>query len=269
MFSGAGSFGGSAQGFDATPAQSAPEATGKKPRQEEKQTCLPVTVRLIEKAVAERTESAGELRFHGTEQSMLIVVGMVEALTRQSASMEFSLNDATGRMKARYYMTSRQPSELEGIEPGTYVCVSASVRTAPEVHLAVTGMRPVRSGDEVSFHMIEVAHAMLRLKRRESEPMVPLSKGVPEMSPMKPVKPVPESVPDAVQKPRLSGSKLRHALLDFSRKEGEGKAEGVNLAAFCKFADPTPKDEVKSALEHLVNKGDLYTTIDEEHFQCI
>merc|ERR1719356_2124454 len=89
-----------------------------------------------------------------------------------------TLNDSTGRLKARYFVSDPQVGELESITAGAYVSVFGSVRTAPAVHLAINGLRLVHSADEVSYHMIEVAHAMLLLQR-PSKPTVldaPVSK---------------------------------------------------------------------------------------------
>merc|ERR1711956_73606 len=52
----------------------------------------------------------------------------------------------------------------EGLAAGQYVSLFGNVRTAPEFHFAVAGIRPVRTADEVSYHMIEVAHTAMRLQ---------------------------------------------------------------------------------------------------------
>merc|ERR1711933_679457 len=54
------------------------------------------------------------------------------------------------------------------------------VRASPVQHLAVKGMRPLESADEVSYHMIEAAHAALNLQKnsagRQTDPSTPASK---------------------------------------------------------------------------------------------
>nr|QDO16212.1 replication protein A 32 kDa subunit [Lingulodinium polyedra] len=278
-----------AMGFaPSTQVGAGPEAA-KRPRQEDKQTCLPVTVRMVEQALEQRADSGSEaLRFHDTEPGMLIFVGMVEAMTRQPASIEFSLNDATGRIKARYYVSDRQPKDLDELAPGRHVSVFGGIRTAPEVHLAVTGMRLVQSADEVSFHLIEAAHAALRLRRGHLEPETPskqpatartaatMAGSAPmDLSPQKSERPQELAAPVAPAtepaKPRaaLSGEGLRKAVFAFLQREGDGRPEGVSLAAICNHADPAPADEVSAALELLVNDGEVYTTIDDGHFQCV
>mmetsp|Transcript_16060 Transcript_16060/g.50479 ORF Transcript_16060/g.50479 Transcript_16060/m.50479 type:complete len:295 (+) Transcript_16060:69-953(+) len=271
-------------------AGSAPQAAARKARQEDKQTCLPVTIRAVERALEQRADTGAEaLSFHGTEPGMLILVGAVEAMARHAASIEFSLNDATGRIKARYYVSDRQPKDLEELAPGRHVSVFGGIRTAPEVHLAVTGMRLVQSADEVSFHLIEAAHAALRLRKGHPEPETPskqpatartaatMAGSAPmDLSPQKSERPqaeltAPVAPASEPAKPRaaLSGEGLRKAVFAFLQREGDGRPEGVSLAAICNHADPAPADEVSAALELLVNDGEVYTTIDDGHFQCV
>jgi len=277
MFSSIQSFG-AEQGLGSGFAASAPPATAptqepgaRRPRQEDKQTCLPVTVRAIERALEQRADGEG-LRFFGSEAGMLALVGTAEALLRQPASLQFSLDDGTGRIKARHYVTDRlQAKELEELEPGRYVSLFGSVRTAPEVHLAVTGLRPVLSGDEVSFHMIEAAHAALKLSagaRLEPGTPAPARAAAPaaeaaELSPPKAARPA--------EQPRgqLSGKALQAAVLGFLRKEGEGRAEGLSFAAVCAHADPTPAEDVSATLKRLVADGEIFTTIDDSHYACV
>merc|ERR1719379_773655 len=107
----------------------------KKPRQEEKMSVLPVTCSAIAKAVQKSGGDDSEIRFFGTEPGMLLLVGQVERVAQTSASLEFTLNDSTGRFQARYYI---QGSEGVAIEAGKYVTVAGQVRTAPAVHISVT-----------------------------------------------------------------------------------------------------------------------------------
>lgn len=253
----------------------AQDPQAKKSRQEEKQTCLPVTVRGIELAVEGRADAGGELRFHGSEAGVLLLVGLVESLTRQAASIEFTLSDATGRIRARHYVSGPQSGDLDGLEAGRYVSVFGSVRTAPEVHLAVAGMGLVQSADEVSYHMIEAAYAALKLQKGRGDAVTPSPKKLlsaeAEFSPPKTDKPAvaSETGLQAAPKERLSGSGLKKAILRFIQKEGEGKPEGASFPAVCGHLDSTPADDVSKALEKLVQAGELYTTIDDGHFQCI
>mmetsp|Transcript_146945 Transcript_146945/g.409313 ORF Transcript_146945/g.409313 Transcript_146945/m.409313 type:complete len:301 (+) Transcript_146945:3-905(+) len=259
------------------------EAGARRARQEEKQTCLPLTVRCIERAAEQRADAGGELRFHGSEPGVLLLVGMVESLTRQAASIEFTLNDATGRIKTRLYLSDRQSSDLDNLAPGCYVSAFGGVRTAPEIHFAAMGLRIVESADEVSYHMIEAVHAAVRLRRgAPADPMTPAPKrpapveaaAAEELSPPKGAAPgaVPAAAAAATTAApgeRLAGSTLRKAVYRFVQQAGEGRPEGVSFVAVCNHVDPTPADEVTGALQKLVDAGEIFTTIDDGHFLCL
>merc|ERR1719436_2225464 len=265
-----------------------PEPAAKRPRQEEKQTCLPVTIRAMEVAVDKRAETGDEIKFFGSEPSSLIIVAAVESVVRQSTGLELTLNDATGRIKARYFVTDPQPGHLESIVPGRYISAFGGVRSAPAMHFAINGLRLVESADEVSYHMIEAAYAALRLQHGPKEPMTPAPKraaveAAPELTPQKDMASVPAASPAAVAhvaapmasaavepvKPAgpLSGAELRAAVLEVVR--ADESPEGVALGALFEKFTPTPQAQVREIVDGLVSDGEIFGTIDDEHFSAV
>merc|ERR550532_4003686 len=107
-------------------------AMAKKPRQEVKETCLPVTIRAVEVALEQRGETGEDLKFYGSaEPQMVIVVAAVESVARQAVSLEVMLNDGTARIKARYFVMDQKSDELDRIVGGGYVSAFGEVRAAP------------------------------------------------------------------------------------------------------------------------------------------
>jgi len=255
-------------------------------KKEDSESCLPVTLRILQDAVARRADN-GEVQIHGTEPAMLLLVGSVETLSRSMHSLEFTINDGTGRMQARYYTSGK---ELADVQPGRHVSIVGCVRSAPSVHLAVTCMRLIDSPDEISYHLIEVAHAALKLKKGPKEPATPSPiKHAPaaEITPEKmenlsptigdvPMTPLPtfdlmQAAPVAAEKPKgkLEGPALQTAVMDFLRQEGEGKEEGVQLAAIIKHLASNAEEEVRELMQKLVDEAEIFHTIDEQHFQIL
>jgi len=274
-------------GYDAGTQSSSPQ---KAKRQEDKQTCVPITARIIESAI--KSMESGELRIHGEEPSMVLLVGQVESLVKQAASLEFTLNDSTGRVKARHFFPNQEARpEFDKLVSGSYVSVVANVRTAPTVHLGVQFMTIVQSADEISYHMIEAAHAAVKLQQTSKDPSTPAAKRPvaspmtagsqgpsfsPDvaMSPAKEVKetaniaPVPMSFASA--KVKLAGDELRNAIIEFLRKEGPVSGEsGVGLAQVGAGLEATPLADIKGCLANLLDEGDVYTTIDDDHFLTV
>merc|ERR1719401_1196383 len=141
-------------------------------------TVLPVTCSSILEAVTKSDGDDSEIRFFGTEPGMLLLTGQVEVLSQSSGNVQFTLNDSTGRVQARYYVQGSD-IELEAIEAGKYVTIAGQVRTSPALHISVTTMRLVQSADEISYHMIEAACAALKLQRGRLEPSTPMPKRPP------------------------------------------------------------------------------------------
>lgn len=275
---------GATQGYDAGTQNSSPQ---KAKRQEEKQSCVPVTARIIETAI--KNMEGGEIRIHGEEPNMLVLVGQVESLVKQAASLEFTLNDATGRVKARHFFPNQEARpEFDKLESGCYVSVVANMRTAPTVHLGVQFMTIVQSPDEISYHIIESAHAALKLQGKNKDPATPAAKRPiaspmtvgsqgPTWSPdvaMSPVKepitvvPVPLSFASANVK--LAGEALKNAVLELLRKEGPSTGDlGVELAKVGAGLEATPLADVKGCLAQLLDDGDVYTTLDDDHFLTV
>lgn len=87
---------------------------------------MPTTIRAIEIAVSERL--GDEVRFHGMEPTALVLIATVEEMLRQAASLELRLNDGTGRLQARFYLTEDSPeglelSDLAAMFPWSAMCV--------------------------------------------------------------------------------------------------------------------------------------------------
>lgn len=265
----------------------APE--GKK-RVEDKLTCLPVTIRSIENALHQ--SGGGDLKFYGQEMGMLILVAQVETLVKQNASCEMMLNDSTGRIKARYYTDAES---LDALVPGKYVNIFGNVRTAPATHFAITGLQIVQHADEISFHMIETAHAHLKLQQGHMDPATPSPKKFLETkspsgagametpakaddapattAPVSVAAPSPAMAPAAVQAPPAkmpSGDELKaskDAVLQAVQELAKGE-EGTGMEnLLTRF--PAQETEVRAFLSALVEEGEIFTTTDENHWNVV
>merc|ERR1712232_136953 len=275
-------------------------AGAKAPKKEERVSVLPVTVRILEDAAAKAKASGadGSPEIFGTEPGMIILVGCVESMTKQASSVEFVLNDATGRMRVRYF-GGEGDRQLENVEVGRYVSVAATLRTSPAVHLSAINLRLVRSADEVSFHMIEVAHAMLNLTRPRSA-IAPVKEATMVTTPspkrvsptadvnMEVVTPPKESTAPAFAAPEheeakpasfaapspaapgnaLVGAPLRDAIKAILQEEANaGREEGLHKDVISRrLAKPTPQAQVLEAINELVDGGDVFSTVDDDHF---
>merc|ERR1712039_321787 len=126
---------------------------------------------------------------------------------------------------------------------------------------------------------IETAHAALKIQRGAiREPATPSPKkmsSTPLMeTPVEPMKAaVTQTWAQTVSSPpaqvKLSGDALRSAILTMLKNEAESHPEGSALEAMLSKMMPSPAEEVKKTLEKLVDDGEIFTTIDDEHFSCL
>lgn len=249
---------------------SATQGSPSKPaRVEDKQNCIPVSVRCVLDAAAELgSDAKGDLRIHGSEVAVVVLVGMVEGLVKQTSSLEFTMNDATGRIKVKYYMA--ESAGVEKLENGAYVSIVGNVRTSPAVHVSVLSLRAVQSANEVSYHMIEAAYANVKLSQKPAEP-APTSTAMDFPTPSKEF-----SSPAAQQSPAQPPAQqvkpvgdVNSQILEVLRRDGEGLEEGVEKSVLLKKLDTLTADSITAALDKLVDAGEVFRTIDDDHFACV
>jgi replication factor A2 len=274
-----------AGGYAVSSTQDVSSTPEKKVSREDKQTCMPLTVRILSDAVANRNDDGSNLQVHGVELANFVLVGVVENLMPQATGLEFVLNDASGRIKVRYYQSGDDDAGVKDLAAGRYASIVGNVRTTPMLHVSALSLRPVGSADEVSYHMIEVAHAALKLKCGGSsandavltpaKQMKPVATADGPITPTKesqdvvmPASSAPASQMTATSEP-LKGSALREAVVAVFRKEGEDKPEGISVDTIISQLKGTPSGSIRSVLEEMVNDGEVFSTIDDEHFSLI
>jgi len=254
----------------------------KKARIEDKQNCLAVTTRVIHDAVAQRVDSSSEIPIHGIEVANVALVGVVEKLVQQGTTLEFTVNDGSGRIKVRHYQTGgMEPS----IKAGEYASIVGAIRTLPQLHISALSLRKTQGADEVSYHMIEVVHSALMIRRNQSGSQdlstpAPKDKMEVDISPPKATEAaVPSSAP-VVQAPAAAPAvgamlkdeaALKDALLQSIR--AKGAEEGTHITVLVsEFGSRTAGGEkdIRAALAKLTeDDGELFNPLDEDHFASL
>jgi len=244
----------------------------KKAKEELKQQCVPVTARVIESLTA--GDSSEELHIHGQEVEMVALFGVVELLSVGSASIEFVVNDATGRVKVKHYMTENHQSSQQ-VALGKYVHVVGSLRSNPTVHISAQFLDAVSSADAISYHMIEAGYAALKLSRSKLEPKTPYTKKInvdaKASMPLANASPITTPLKEAKVLPTTMEGGLRPKMLAHLSREADPsiKPEGVSTTAVLKHFAEVPSEDVLVCLKELVNDGEIFNTIDDDHFGAL
>jgi len=258
--------------FGATQSQS--QSPEKQARQEDKQTCVPATCRLLLDSVDKQGADKNEVLLHGQEVANVVLVGTVEELS-QGAVVEFTLNDGSGRLKVRHYQNTEHGTGIDGIAAGKYVSVVGMLRPSPSLHISAMSLRLVTSADEVSYHTIEVAHVALTMARGGSLKSAPLPASQPAASQaaLTVAKQSQEVVhtpaPTSEASPTGGVKNLKASVLEVLQREGETRAEGVPLPVVCEQLKGSTASEVRAVLEEMVAEGEAFNTIDDAHFQLL
>jgi len=261
------------------------EASKRGTRTEDKQTGLPVTARVVQDAACKQSlDENGDLCIHGAPARILLFVGVVENITKQQASVEFTLNDSSGRLPIKFYRTEDALSSEAGIEQGKYVNVVGNARMSPTFHISALCVRAIESADEVSYHMIETAHAALKLKTaaaiggstmltesagqllQQDQKVNVVKKQTEESSLKKDLEHNENQTPNISGLPAGPDANLRGQLLSFIQKEGEGVEQGVHISKITGQFRQVPAEGIKQILGVFLDEGEVCHTIDEEHY---
>jgi len=260
-------------GFDFAGSQNSQEPAAKRARQEERHTCLPVTVRMVQDAAEVQDQNDEEFQIHGLAAGLVLFVGTVEGLVEQATGIEFTLNDATGRIKVVHYAGAGAGADIGKFVPGAYVAVSGTVRPTPSLKVSAQFMRNIASPDEVSFHVVEATHAALRLTGAggQSISKEETSAAAKEQQARWPATPqgqpatlrVPPAVGTGVAAAPVADKEKRQAVLSYiCQSQVNAGEQGVSLdSILSKLGD------VYSTIKLLVAEGEVYNTSDEQHFR--
>jgi len=269
-------------------------------RADDRTNFLPVTIRMLDTASEAAKTGDGEVRFHGNEASpaMLTLLAQIEAVHANSGSMaEFSVCDGTGRIRAKIYAAEGEQEKIvSGLAAGMWVRFLGHFRSAPSPHLSVSVVRLLESADEISHHTIEVVHAALkchqhngiRFEAASTPPpkTVKPSADVPMGEPGTPEKPktqerrdmevdeeLTQKLPGTAPVPAVEGAALRSAMLGLLQDlQADGDEVGMTLQQILEAVEKkgAPVADglkaVSQTMDKLIDEGETFTTIDDEHF---
>lgn len=278
MFSSSLAFGGygASQG---DVAMDSTQATPNRAAGEQNQTLLPVTVKMVDSAVAAGGSDESDLRIDGKTVNTVLIVGCVTELQKQSTAVEFHVNDATGKLRARYYFQQEMKETIDKVENGVYVSIVGIVKMKPAPHVSVLTMRPVQSPDEISYHEIHVAYASLKSKKKKTtsgesafakvEPMQVSSPPRPETVVQTVVTPMRRNEPVMATPPKNEGPLKERISKFLAEPQHQANQEGVSMKNLCQSFSDSKAEEIKASMNELLDEGMVYTTIDDDHFASV
>jgi replication factor A2 len=239
------------------------------------QTLLPVTIKMVDTATTASGADESDLRIDGKSLNTILIVGCVQELSKQQTAIEFSVNDSSGKMRARYFFTPDMAQTLEKVENGVYVTIVGIVKMKPTAHVSVLTMRPIQSPDEISYHEIHVAYASLKSKKKptmsgESAFSKVVSSPPRTEAPVETVvTPLRRNESNSATPPKHEGPLKERITKFLAEPPQQQDPSGVSMSKLCASFSDSKAEDVKASMNELLDEGMVYTTIDDDHFASV
>lgn len=264
-------------GFLPSPgAQDGASPAAKGGRSGQNDTLTPLTVCQLHQAI--NSSSDDNVRVDNAELHTLTLVGKVVSVTTSATLQQYKVDDGTGVVEVRSWLESEE-DEMSDASPtiteGMYVRVYGKLQ-AFQGSRNVVGftVRPITDFNEVTYHLLETTFVHLHRTKggkagtgAGNAPTTPMANNYGMQN-------------SAYQTPQPAGAEMRQG--------GASSMEPVQMELLNLFKAPGPAmsdaglsidmvvqqlnnaftvDQIRTAIEVLVNEGHLYSTIDDNHFK--
>ncbi|KAI0647061.1 hypothetical protein C8Q79DRAFT_957591 [Trametes meyenii] len=240
-------------------------------------TMRPVTLKqLIE---ATQAHSDAEWMIRDVEVGQVTTVAHVVSVQPQTTNYIYFLDDGTAKMEARQWVNANddEVTHTEEIKAGTYVRVLGTLKVfGNKRYITATHIKPDRSAGELLFHILEAATVALILERgsprRPSEGASGLANNGSNGNVGAQSAYTAQSTTAAASTTQFAHlPQLQQQIVNFILSQPRSE-EGVHVAAIARHIAATNgaaqkgANVISEALDHLMDQGHVYTTIDESHF---
>ena len=216
-------------------------------------------------------------RVNGEEVHNLTLLGKIVEANESSTSQQYTIDDGTGTVVVKKWVDA---DDAEGakqtLAAGQYVRVYGHLRVFQGARNVIAfNMRPVTDFNEITYHFLEVVYCNSHNGARAAAAAAnPAAAGIPAADGNAYAAPATANANAAAAAPTgnggaaATGSCSDQVFAIFNGPQG-GSDQGVHVNEVVtqlngRFTEP----QVREAVEHLVNEGHLYSTIDDDHFKA-
>eukprot|EP00262_Sarcandra_glabra_P020162 TRINITY_DN7933_c0_g1_i2.p1 TRINITY_DN7933_c0_g1~~TRINITY_DN7933_c0_g1_i2.p1 ORF type:complete len:281 (+),score=49.79 TRINITY_DN7933_c0_g1_i2:167-1009(+) len=237
------------------------------------QCLLPLTVKQITEAFQPSDDKPGFV-VDGVDVSNVFLVGMVLNKAERITDVSFTLDDGTGRIDVyRWLNEALDSNEIAGITNGMYVQVIGNLKGFQGKRQAVAFcIRPVTDCNDISLHFIDcVAVHLYNTKLRGGIPTQPQMTNSVMNTPF-------QNVPKGNQA-AFSNQFSGHLGMDGSGNDfyqmvlaiflepmNLAREQGLHVEELVRRLN-MPIKKVMEAVQFLEDAGNIYSTIDENHYK--
>jgi len=222
---GGGGFGG---GTPITPQSSAggrnSAGGGRARKSYDEQTVQPVTISMIMSSQTDASDD-GQVLQDGRKLHHVKVVGAVRTCENFSTNCVYQIEDGTGLIEVKQWVDN--VSDVQAVQELRNACMKDNIYLAcigqikdydGKKMIAADHVRPVTTGNELTYHMLEVVYAGEQSKRQSAfvAPQAPQMQGVGFGAPIQ-------------QQTAVGSGGVKDAVLTFVKTDGEMSEMGANV----------------------------------------
>ncbi|KQK00456.1 replication protein A 32 kDa subunit B [Brachypodium distachyon] len=248
-------------GFMPSQATNTPEGSSSFPRTRNAQTLLPVTVKQLMDA-CQINDDRSSFAVNGTELSTVRLVGRMLNKTERVTDVSFILDDCTGRIDVnRWENETSDTNEMNEVKNGDYVIVNGCLKGFQgKRHVNAYSVRLVTNYNDITHHFLYCIYVHLDLSK--SKRQLNAKTGTLNQAP------VPNNqAPTSSASGNSTGTELSKLVMSVFHDPVLINVEhGVSVQ---QVADRLKLSEelARSTVQELVDLGNLYSTIDDNHYK--
>jgi replication factor A2 len=206
---------------------------------------------------------------NGEEVHNLTLLGKIVKANDSSTSLMYTIDDGTGTCEVKIWVDADdadgQNQNKAEWKVGAYVRVYGHLRAFQGQRGVIAfNMRPVTDFNEITYHFLEVvycnSHNASRAATAGAAPATAAMGGDSAYA-------APSAGAPAAAMPAAGGSANDQVFAIFNGPQGHGES-GVRVDdVVTQLNGRFTEAQVRESVEHLVNEGHLYSTIDDDHFK--
>tara|TARA_B110001452_G_scaffold117270_1_gene97311 strand:- start:2006 stop:2887 length:882 start_codon:yes stop_codon:yes gene_type:complete len=275
-----GGAGGASQGGGFEVNNSGPDA---KKQSLNKQSLMPCTIKQLKTAPA-GTGADNAFVIDGQDLHQVTIVGLITHADEQNTNLQFTIDDGTGSIVAKMWIDAAQDEatmEKRSMwKEGVIVRVVGQMRAFNQVRSVVAfHIQPLTDMNEYTFHFVEVVHTHLRnTKGKPGDQAAPpvgggmggMGGGAFATGMAGGVAPPSMAAAAAAQQNAQGLNNFQDTVFKFFQSYGESQETGATVeeCTNAMMAQGGTAEQVRKAVDDLVNEGHLYSTIDDDHFKA-
>jgi len=274
------SFGGGGFNNDSGASPGGASDGANKPRRNyDEQTLIPVTIKMIHNAVSDPSGGESISLKDGRPIHMVKLVAAVRSHEVRSTNIFIDVEDGTGFAQVKVWANEGEDCSAitnlrqQACADHVYVRIIGQLREYDGARqIVASDIRPLTSGNELTYHFLEVAHSYEKISKMQQQPANVGGYGIGSVAPNNAP---PQGGAMGVQMQggqgggSSGGNALNDAVIRVVQAMGANQDGGVHVDTIKAEVSSQGYSEgdITRAISDLSNEGHIYSTIDDLHFQ--